>query len=676
MIIIKLGAYNNNMPSFYRQNNKRVRNEIQIKDFLGLRSSPANITPPNALNVAENLYFSQKGVLDTRPDINVQYTESAEGWVYNAVEFTASNGTNYLVYPRGRKLVYTSSGTSYNLALYAASENIFSNTEVIRDICSAFNAVFIVDGSQYIYKFNGAIVTRQTMPDYATYGNPVSICYFFNSLFVITDLGYLRYTAYGTEDVWETRTLLPGTVSTSTNTVTGTGTIFYANQLEPGNVLLFVNGATTEYGKISTVSSNTSLTLSTNLSNTFSAGTSIYLIGSTNTEPIERSDGLVPRKLISFGNFLALSKSSDSLNSSDSKLLVLDFQAQQDTDTLLTRVRRISTGYNLHPYSLCEWEDSLLFWTDRGLYSVTSPASDAAQIKPNYLTDSKLEDYTNDLALQKRNLTRISRINNNKKNLIAITTTLADNVDYADTILVGFEAEPFNFEFTELSFPTYIIDDDVFNAPTEICYVINFLGQTYIITRLNLFIFGNTTLGYDLVPDLMEAVFADSVTIFADNEDLLADNAGVPYGGTTQVPIKKLCRFGALTNEQFNDLTVSKFYITAEEQAAGPVFPVSFFTLKHILDDADEGFITPRVYADGLQVADIITCDNNIITCDNDTITCDSDIGGFTQARKIEYFCNTRGITSVALQIEDSFSTGRLKLWSYGFIVQPTKWAT
>lgn len=670
------------MPGYNRKNSSRDRNEIQIRDFKGLRSSPPNLTSPDCLNIAKNYYFSQKGVLDTRPDLNYKYTEGETGWVYNAVEFTSDGGTTYLCYPRNNRLIYYD-GANYAYATYdldgagpnPATEDFLDNTTTIRDICASDNAAYIVDGSYNIWKFDGATITKRVIPD--TYGKPLSICYFANRLFVITDGGYLIYTEPGVDNVWEERVLAVGTVSVSGTTVTGTGTLFNNSQFAVGTELLFVGPTGSEdYAYVSNVTNNTSMTIDAALSGTYTAGSLVYIVGNVYAEPVELQDGLVARKVLPFGNFLAISKSSDDPDSPNSKLIIADFQANQENSVLLTRFRRVSTGYNLHPYSLCEWEDSLLFWTDRGLYVLTAPPTDSDSIKPTFISEGKLEDFTSDLAQQKRSLTRIGRIPTDRKSLIYITFAVDDNVDYADSMLVGYEFDQFNFEFTEFKFFTEITNDDQLNSPTRICYLINYKGVMQIITDYGLIEAFGSENGYDVLPLFNSDVYLDSGTIFLDSEEVLLDNDGVQLGYNTNVPIKKHLKFGAISNDLFNDLTISKMYISVEERAATTIFNINFYNIKHYLDESFSGFEAQRVYADGIQISETITVDSEDITIDDDTITIDSDLDSFAEAKRIEYFCGTRGITTVAVEVEDSYSDGRLKIWAYGLIVKPSKWST
>jgi hypothetical protein len=670
------------MPNYARDNKSKTRTEIQVRDFLGLRSSPSDLTPANALNIAKNVYFSQKGVLDTRQDITFQYIDSELGWVHNAVEFSTAAGTSYLCYPRNAKLAYYD-GSNVAYATYdldgaginPATEDFLNTLSEVRDICASDNAAYIVDGSYHVWKFDGTTVTKHEIPN--TYGKPVSICFFASRLFVITDAGYLRYTEPGIDDVWEERVLLIGTVSVTGTAVTGTGTLFNSDQLEVGTQLLFVApGGAESYGEVASVTNNTSLTLRTTLTGTFGAGTLIYKVGGKYAEPIELSDGLVPRKIIAFGNFIAISKSSADADSPNSKLIVGDFQADPNSSVLLSRFRRVSTGYNLHPFSLSEWEDSLLFWTDRGLYALSTPPADSNNIKPTFISEGKLEDYTADLAQQKRSLTKITRIPTERKNLICITFAVDDNVSYADTMLVGYEIEPFNFEFTNFDFFTEVANDDQLSSPTRICLLINFKGDMYIISDYGLLKAFVTENGYDNIPLIISDVYLDSINLFLDSTEILLDNDGIPISYNTAVPIKKHFRFGAISNEMFNDLTISKVYLSVEERAATNAFPISFYNIKQNLDTSFNGLTIQRVYAEGVQLSTVVTMDSGIITMDSGTITMDSGLTAFAEAKKIEYFCGTRGITSVSLEIEDNYSSGRLKIWAYGVIVKPSKWSS
>lgn len=670
------------MANYLRNTNSQDRNQIQVKNFKGLRSAPPDTITPDALYIGKNFVFKQEGILSTRNGINLLYSDNVPENVTDAVEFTLASGNNtYLGYARALA-VHIWDGSTLSRLIYETEVNFLNPTTTERSLVAAFNCLYIVDGSPHIWKYDGSSVTQINIPESNTYGNIVDLEFHFNRLFLLTEKGYLRISEPGSDNVYEERILLPGTVSTSASTVTGTGTIFQDAQIERGTRLFITDGTLSEYAYVANVTNNTSLTLSQNLVNTFSAGSLVYIVGSDYIEQLDPTDGLEAKKIQRFSNFIAVSKASKSNTSTDSKLYILSFFAQDDTSALLVRPQLVSGTYALHPFSLAEYEDSLLYLTDRGLYTIGTSSQDSTSLKPIYLSPGKLDNYMKNLNKTLRHVSRIRSITNNGVDIILIGFAIKENSSYCDTLIAAFNTrpdptsirvDPFIFEFTEIVF--YTEGTGLFdNLLQKYNVFLNYAGDVYLIGNPGVYkilIEGET---YDELQSSYTSLFCDSTTVFCDNTDILC-NLNTAYVTKINKPIERKLQFGAMSNELFNNLTISKMYLSASEARASSAFSSDYYNIQQILDNQFPGFTVARVYDFGNISGTSITFDSNSITFSFDKTTWTFDNGTTPERYKeaIEYFCNTRRFKTISLLLEDNFSDGTLSLWSYGFIIKPTR---
>lgn len=650
---------------------RQSRPEMFFNELVGIRSGPPNLIPPEAFVTCENWTFQQPRVLETRDGSRTVWADNDSAKVHETATITI--GINqYLVYIRGRKLIASTGASSTELQL-SGNPLIFSNSTTVRDLCVFNNKIYAVDGTDKLTVWDGTTVTQLTVPDVATYGNPVSIVSRFGFLGTVTDKSYFRYTTPGSDTVWEERILLPGTITgtSGTNAITGTGTVF--TNLETGTRILLItaSGTTFEYLTVSNIVNNTSIQFTTNLVSNYAAGSLIYVIVDANVTPIDRLDGLTPATVRAFGNYFAVSKYDPSGINPSSKLLILAPLATNNDASLTFNTQSISGTFSLHPFSLAEYLDVLLFLTDSGLFAVQPADQDIRTVRPILLSGEKLDDFFLESSVTRRVQSRIRPVIGRRNNRIFIHIAANTDTAYCDTLLSGMEYEPLNFEFTALKIPTSV------SASGQ-----SFIHYFSAIFKENVYLLTDQTavlldpdLTYDIPRVAVSAAFKISSTTILASSALLCSAGYSPQYTTTNTPIQQNIRFGTVSNELFNNLTIWKFYLVLKETAPlGSIFPEKYYNILLNLDDGEFEVSETKNYEASpsfLWTADQL----GIFTADQDSLfTADQTNTTETQFSPIEWFFKVSRFRTVSLVLKDLYTTGRLSCRGYGFIVKPSRY--
>jgi len=659
-----------------RKNSYKNRAQVSVDKIYGLSSKPDNIAPIDRLVSAKNFYFNSSNILKSREGSSIALAKFDDNKVEDVVEITNSTGVSKLLYTTGRRLT-TFDGLTTRVALeYNSSTDILSATTNVRRLTAFKDHGYAVDGTDKLYKVDvsSGTVTQLTIPESATYGNAVEVFTMFGSLAILTDGGYMRYTAVNSDTVWEERIVLPGTVEASGTTVTGTGTFF--RNIIIGTKIIFNDGVNEEIGTVRAVTSNAGLTLTSSLSNTFSSGTNIIMKGLDFQQPLDVGDGLDCRMGIQFGNSVAITKTSPNSFSSEAKLIVLSpLQIDVDTSAMFFKQQNASNAFALHPYSLEDYEDNLIFMTDTGVYLLKPAQQDIDTIKPLIISKDKLETKLRNIVESRRANSRINLVSTGDINSIFISTTVDAVGEYNTILLVGIlDASTGEFEFTELRIPTFGDAEDLSTDEFWHSSIIRFSDKIYMFGKESIHEILKANTNLDEVPYVR--YFGGSLW---DSDDLMSDDIILSSTDATGVKfnnraISRKLKTGALSNDLFNTQTLYKFYLVVSEGKATQTPSNNSYTVKFNLDNDRTGFITQRVYAPD-QNTNVVTCDSTLIKVDNGVVTV--DIGALEQIQQapLEYFSKTNNWTTAALEITDEHSSGTMELRGYGFTLKTSRYS-
>lgn len=661
------------------------RKEVEVTQFLGLRSAPSSIVDPDKLTQCTNYYFTRPGVLKSREGASHLYYDFNEDHSYGAVEFTNSGGTSFLVWVKGREILYwTGTGNSTTL-VFGGSTNILSSSTEFRGITEYNNAVYIADGSSTLYKWGGGAVTQLTVPLSGTYGNPVSVFNFASSLAVLTDQGYLRYTQVGTDSVWEERAVLPGTVAASGTTITGTNTIFTSSAVTKGQRVIITDGTNEEEAYILSIGSDTSITLSAPLSNTYSAGSSLFLAGLDLYEPIEIGDGLIPRKAVQFGKYLAIAKTARDTERFDTKLLVYSISTRDpnasqlaanfnDSGIKFLQRETIEQSFTLHPFSLVEYENTVMFLADDNVYALSQSEGNANKFVAIPVSRDKLENELKNINTNKRSNSHISVVRKGDVNLICIHFTEDVSSSFNNRILAGYRYPDGTFEFTTLQIPTRT---EALEPPVRVfdhSLFAKFQDKILLIgTQATLECFNDSFRADNVINGALEEPLISSTDILISSTTL--NISGYFSGAGVNIPIQRSVRFGTFRNENHNRLNMYRFFVIVSETKATPTFTAQTYYMRMYINGASPGREIAREYDKGLTV-NVITFDNtDTYTFDSTDWTFDSDFLPATQKRPLEYVYRLKKVTTTSLQIFDFESDGILEIIGYGIQLEAGRYA-
>jgi hypothetical protein len=606
-----------------------------------------------------------------REGSTVALTKVNDSPVVDCIEVISSGGS-YVLYTFDRRLS-TFDGTSMQELTYSSSLNILTDTTTIRRLETYNGYGYVVDGTDKLYKVDGTTVSQLSIPESSIYGNAIEVFTMFGSLAVLTDGGYMRYTAVGSDTVWEERVVIPGTVSASGTTITGTDTFF--TNLSIGHKLILTDGVNTEVVTISQIVSNTQITTTATLSNTFSAGTDIIFKGLDFQQPIDIGDGLIPRMGTQFGNSLAITKVSPDLDSSKSKLIVLSpLNIDPVSSAMLFKQQNASDAFAIHPYSLENYEDKLLFMTDTGLYLLQPAQSDIETIRPMLISRDKLEFKLRNIRESRRGNTRISYIATGDINSIFISTTVDADSEFNNIMLVGiYDQTVEGFEFTELRIPTFGDQDSSINDQFSHNQMIRLGDKIYMFGKQAIHEVFEDSNKLDEVPyATIPGTLWDS-SVKMSSSSVLSSMVN-PALITLNRPINRELKTGALSNDLFNTQTLYKFYLVVAESKSNLTPTSDSYSISFVLDNKTTGFAVDRVYAPG-QVSNLITFDNVTVKFDSGVVTFDVDEAESSQQAPLEYFSKTKNWTTAALRIEDSTSSGTLELRGYGFTLKTSRYS-
>lgn len=669
---------------------KRKVNEIFYDDLNGLTSVLPAKAEPSSLVECKNFVFTKESVLTSRPGLDfLAFKPNGNYNTTSAIEMKNPSNDSLLAFDVNQKLMYYSTAIVDNYADVAltsgGSETVFSTTNY-KGMCIYNSYLYVVEGVSTILKWDGSsAVTSITLPDTATYGNPVDICVHRGRLFCITDMSYLRYSAVDSDTVWEERVLMGGTISTTATStaITGTNTIFNAaivtgSDMKPqaGTKIYITSSAGSEYLTISSVSSATAMIASTPCVYSHTNAT-WYLVGIDYYEPLSPDDGMSCKQIKPFGDAIGVSKLSDNSFSKKSSIIHLRVQAQTDTGILAISQKHISESMVIHPYSLCEYDDMLLFFTDRGLYALPTSAEGASDVvQPIALSQDKLERKTEDFKTSCKHKTRVTNIRNKTYNLILIQGCL-DSVGTDPAILIaGFASKKNGIKFTELS---YTPQDTLTNAEKTWKMAVVFNGYLAIITRN--FIMKtfeeDTRKEYD---DVQRALYTcDTTRITCDSTVYTCDEV---WQDTNSRSIVKLIKTGLTSMNLADFLNFHKFYLVTSEKAdsASETYYVEPYTVgiaraSSSVSSEKELMSLAKTYeylssSAGWDFSSTIlpTFDATTGYYFSDTSTTSDPI-----VKQNTFWLNARGIYNLGLTISDETGKAFFEIYGYGCTVKQGK---
>lgn len=667
------------------QGYQKKTTETIYKPLKGLTSKRPVLAEPDTLVECENFVFLYGDTLATRPAIEVDAYIPNESIGLTNMDFglqfyTTTHGKNNFVFNRNRMMYYKdedAAGSFVQKNMMGTTTTVFT-TDNVKDAVVFKDSLYVVEGNSTIIKWSGAshAVATIEMPETALYGNPVSICQSIGRLFVVTDKNYLRYTAVDSDTVWEDRVLMGGQITAATDSlsISGSETTFTqvdgtGDNMIPGvGVNIVITNGTTECNL--TIADITSTTQMTVTSMPTISGTDLtwYLAGIDYYEPIETGDGKELKFIRPFGNNLAISRGSKKTGTKGGGLTILTPQPQDNTQILAINQRNITQSINIFPYSLCEYEDSLVFLSETGLYGIPAGnefSKEAVKLTP--LSKDKIEHITKLLDIAYEQKIRIHRVSNDKYNMLIIPTVRISDVGEPKRFLTAFETKE-GFEFTELTF-SFEYQSGVKINSCHGCGVVDgslrMISDRYI---LKSFIEG--TVLVDMVADDSLFTTVDSVTVTADSVLITAD-AGAKITGK-MYPIYKHLKTGLTSNNNLDWMRVQKMYLFTAESAYLPnsdLYSIQPYMIGSKLSASEEvNLLTISKKYEFSQDANGVTIDSEIVTIDSELITIDSDNASATPLiKQHSYYVNARSIPNVGLKITDTNSQGYMEIYGYGF---------
>ena len=668
------------------QSYKKKLTEVLYKPLKGLTSKLLSLAEPDTMVQCVNFLFSYGGALVTRPGLDfVAYRP--ENTIDNQVDTVLPyfNLKDYVLFTSDLDLeVLDTSVISKQTFKTTRSGNatVFT-TNNYKDGVVFKDAAYFVEGVSNIVRYSGGTeVTVLDFPKYETYGNPVSICQDQGRLFVVTDRNYLRYSAVDSDLVWEDRVLLGGTVTATTTSYTLSGSETAFDQVSiPGEVLapgagislVLTNGTSESVVTIASVTSNTVLTL---VSPPTIAGTdlTVYLVGIDYYEPIMTGDSMKCRFIRPFGNSLAVSRTSDSQVLKQGGITCMRTNPQNNTSVLLVEQRNMTQNLNVYPYSLCEYEDNLIFLAESGLYAIPAGTvySDKG-IKLELLSKDKIERELKKVDQAYTRLIKIHKVNNPKYNLLLIPIVQAGDDGKRKHYLTASVVTE-GFEFTNLEFIFEI------NQGERISHSLGSAGfsdHVYFVGRRFLVKCFDTLNKYnDTVPS--DVITIDSALTTIDNSDIRINDV---YSSSGNITISRMFKTGLTSVSLVDWIRIQKLYFLAAEATLDA-------------DRADTYTLTPytvgnQLSTGGTSEKDLLniskryeystggfwwSADSTVAYADSTIITADSDEkeSEFI-VKNNSYFVNARSVGSVGLKFSDSISTGYVEVYGYGYSLIASK---
>jgi hypothetical protein len=646
--------------------------QTTFNNLKGISSNPIGQVAPDAFYSLINFMKDEYGRWVTRCGVNyVRYLTSVTRSAFSDfVEFTPSGATDSVgVIIQGEGAVKYS-GTAFTNLNYSGDETFLVAG---KGFGTAYNDnCYIVDGSQYIYKYNGTTTTRSAFAYASTYGNPVHVTNFVGRLWVATDKGFVFYSTFGSDDVFEDRYLLTGTASITAGTaaVTGTDTLFQSNQIEVGSELLLVSGGTSERVLVANVTSNTALTLSKNITNGFT-NANVYLIGNQFFDYVGEDDGYLLRMMKPFGQFMAISKTSADNASSIGKLYVLRPTLAVDPltglplgATLLNQIKSQANNINLHPYSFCEWNGNLLYLADSGIHLLQPSAfGDDTNLAPAInVSQGKLERHLDNALSSNRTKTRINRITTKGVNMLSLSMQFGATSG-VDRNLLGFIDKENNFEFSEIRIRFNDVNGVGTSSPSGHIYPFRDYG---LVCGDD----GTATFYKDIyqTSDLVRLYYnttCDQTTITCDDDQPTSDEII-----EASLPIYKYFQTGTLHNDNWNRFDINKLMLTTNESK--DEFDRTY-SLNLLLDNIYRYSNITTAYQGG---SETVTADNTTLDLADSTTGTSADETMILLDDPVykTFFTNTKACRGVALEYTDVISYGVLRLLNYGYSIRLTRY--
>jgi len=691
-------------------NFQKAINETIYTDMRGLTAALPNVADPSSLVIADNFYISRDGVFNTRPGFEYltgyrfegSNDETSESDTY--IDFVNRNSAStVLMISKGTQLFKYDDNTNKMTKIEngtSVTYDIFDSKTGLKDVVQFGGNLIYIQGDGNSNKARMYIMSGLTdslditnnlsattdfssitsgyidLPKADVYGNPVSVTSLMGRLYVITDKGYLRYSAISNPAVWEERVLMLGTVSgtASLDTILGTGTAFTQTmvtntELAPGaGVRLYItDGTNSEYVTIESITDATNLTLTTNLVNTY-IDASYFIIGIDFQEPVAPNDGLKCRMIRKFGNLLAISRTSEDQSNSSSDMMYCGIKPIENSYIVSVSMKALGGSFDIHPYSLFELEDNLIFVSSDGIYRVKgSSIFNEGRITPEWLSQNKLENVFRDLNMSKKNNTRVSLIRNRQYKLLVVSTTYKGST-HNNQMYVGYMYRDGSYEFTKFSALTYSYEgvyEDTFK------HLIPYKDYALLITNRALFKSfdpddwkysdGTYAVTQPLASsDSTEYNMSSGADIIIGDHVLDTDFAGATGAYS---PLIRRWKTGNFSLDHFDKIKLNKASILTSELA--PESGADYFNVSLVIDNLHTVVNKNKTY-EGVQTIPIKLSATDIFLGDTDIFLGDGYSGVYSTVKPYKLYALVNYADSISMEVTDTLTTGALEIRGWG----------
>jgi len=703
---------------------QKAINEVMHRDVKGLTANPTNIADPNTMVKADNFYISKDGTFNNRPGFGMVANFRYQGTIEETSPILAytdfvsrDSDTTVLMIVKGQQLwkydgntqlvSRITNGTDYSYDIFngvlnkkdavqfggnliiVQGDGDESNPDRIYIMSGTTDSLDVTNDLSATTDFSSITSGYIDLPKADVYGNPVSVTSLMGRLYVITDKGYLRYSAISNPAVWEERVLMLGTVSgtASLDTILGTGTAFTQTmvtntELAPGaGVRLYItDGTNSEYVTIESITDATNIILTSSLTYSYTDA-SYFIIGIDFQEPIAPNDGLKCRSIEKFGNLLAITRTYDDPDNSTSDMSYCRVSPVENSYIVQIEMKALGGSFDIHPYSMLEMQDNLIFVSSDGVYQIKgSDVFNDGRISPVWLSKNKLETEFKELSMVQKNNTRVTFLRNRHYRLMLVSVTYKggsqNTLIYAGYQYAGSTGNTDNQEFTKLFVNTYI-QNGVTSGDFREC--LPFKDHLIMLTDRCIY------KSFD--PDILE--FTDSTyTVLAPLASSTStvyncsSGAGIPigtqqlttdYDGATGIiaPVSRSLKTGNFDLNLLDKININRISILTAE--AAPTSGVSTFQISLVINDQHKTINMDKMY-DGSQTKPIR---GGSIAYRGGSFIAQAGSGfsgNYSIIRPFRLLANCKYADTVAIEITDVLTGGSLSFSGWGIAYKKGKY--
>jgi hypothetical protein len=329
----------------------------------------------------------------------------------------------------------------------------------------------------------------------------------------------------------------------------------------------------------------------------------------------------------------------------------------EDSQILAFTRRHLKESLDVHPYSLCAYDEYIMFMTNSGLFAMQALDSSAnystEYVQPINLSEGKLDRKMEDFNQTYKNNTRITQIRNGYWNHLLVSYASNDsttgNPDSSFAVKIGKGAE-----FTELSYITQV-DDGIRKYHYK--QMVPFSNYLVMISD-----------------NFLSKVFTPDST--PKRSDYCGQVTSGAFDLNGRVPFRKQLQTGLHSVNMADWLDIDKVYITASEGTTvldnGETYTLSAYTTglarATYSESGEKEIMSKDVVYEYQSTADSYTsCDSEVVTCDSTTVTCDSDEPSVVlMARQRTFWCKSSSIYNIGLKMYDDETEGFMDFYGWG----------